>query len=128
MAKTERVPDGPSPRGGGQTPLPICFIDAKGGAFAALAAGIERARGHGEVIAATTSPVVGVPAEIGAVLAEIGVAVPEVVLAAGLPRHAERVDLASWPLALHEGDGDLERLAVARIARDRIERRLIAGV
>ncbi len=65
-------------------------------------------------------------------LAEIGAPLPEVSLAASIPAAAERVDLASWGLSLYEGSGhdggqapgsDLEHLAVARIARDRIERR-----
>jgi hypothetical protein len=105
---------------------PLCFVDARGGALAALAAGISRARGTA-AIAATTSPAVAVPPEIGAVLAEIGAEAKEVVLASSLPPDGERIDLASWGLVLHEGEGDLERYALARIARDRIERRLALG-
>lgn len=103
---------------------PLSFVDAHGGAFAALAAGIARAGGRADAVAATTSAAIRVPGEIGAVLAEIGAAAPEVVLASALPVTAERVDLAAWGLALYEGEGELERLALARISRDRIERRL----
>ncbi len=85
------------------------FVDAHGGALAALAAGVARISGAGEPLAATSSPAVALPPEIAAVLGEIGGAAPPV---------------DAWGLALHEGEGDLERLAVARIARDRIERRL----
>jgi hypothetical protein len=106
------------------TPGPLCFVDGRGGAFASLAVGLVRAQGRSDALAATTSASVGVPAEIVAVLAEIGLAAPEVVLAAALPLTAECVDLSSWRLSLHEGEGDLERLALARIARDSIERRL----
>ncbi len=103
----------------------ICYVDARGGALAALAAWVARAHGQADVVAATTSPAVAVPAEIAAVLHEIGASVPEVtVLASSVPQAAKRVDLGAWGLVLHEGEGDLERMALARIARDRIERRL----
>jgi hypothetical protein len=46
--------------------------------------------------------------------------------AAKLPRDAQTVDLASWELSLFDGEGSLERLSAARIARDRIERRVEA--
>jgi hypothetical protein len=92
----------------------IAFVDAHGGALAALAAGVARVSGAGEPLAATSSRAVVLPPEIAAVLGEIGGSAPPV------------VDVGAWGLALHEGEGDLERLAVARIARDRIERRLIA--
>ena len=109
----------------------ISFVDAHGGALAALAAGVARATGAplpmGEALAATTSKSVAVPPEIGAVLAEIGASAPPVVLASDLPAGVERIDVGAWGLVLHEGEGDLERLAVARIARDRIERRLSAN-
>ena len=101
----------------------VSFIDARGGALAALAAGVARAGGRPDALAGTTSPSVSVPPEIGAVLAEIGASAPPVVLASALPGGAERIDVGGWGLVLHEGEGDLERLAVARIARDRIERR-----
>jgi len=113
----------PAPRGSA-APEPLCFIDAHGGAFSSLAAAVARAHGRADARAATTSAIVRVPGEVATVLAEIGLAPPEVLLAAAIPPTAERVELASWNLGLHEGEGDLERLAVARIARDRIERRL----
>jgi hypothetical protein len=101
------------------------FVDACGGALAALAAGVARAAGPTEdYVAATTSAAVAVPPEIGAVLAEIGAAAPPVVLESALPTGVERVDVGTWGLVLHDGEGDLERMALARIARDRIERRL----
>jgi hypothetical protein len=103
----------------------LCFVDARGGAFAIMAAAIARARGQGNTVAATTSAAADVPSEIALVLGEIGLAPEgEVVLAGALPRDAERVDLSSWGLTLHEGEGELERKALARIARDRIEKRL----
>jgi hypothetical protein len=104
----------------------VCFVDAAGGAFAALAATLARAHGHAAAAAATTSPAVGVPAEIAVVLDEIGMKAPDVVLAAAVPRGAQRIDVGAWELALHPGEGELERLALARIARDKIERRVEA--
>jgi hypothetical protein len=103
--------------------MTTAYVDARGGAFAAMAAALARASGK-NALAATTSATIDVPAEIATVLAEIGASAPDVVFASALPRDAERVDLSSWPLVLHEGEGDLERRALARIARDRIEKRL----
>jgi hypothetical protein len=102
----------------------LAFVDAHGGAFAVLAAAIARRDGRAGALAATTSAAASVPPEIAAVLAEVSAEPLGAVLAAALPRDAERIDLGGWGLALHEGEGDLERLALARIARDRIERRL----
>ena len=105
-------------------PRALSFVDARGGAFAVLAASLARQGGSKGALAATTSPAVSVPPEIAAVLAEIGAEPVDASLATALPRDAERVDVGAWGHALHEGEGDLERLALARIARDRIERRL----
>ena len=110
---------------------PLCYVDTQGGALAALAAGVARALGKGDVVAATMSPAVAVPPEVRQVLDEIGASTPEVVLASTVPPAAERVELGhegSEPaLVLYQGEGELERLTLARIARDRIERRLDRG-
>jgi hypothetical protein len=100
----------------------LCFVDADGGAFAALAAGIARAQGHEGALAATTAKKVALPVEIGSVLTEIGATLPEVTLATAAA--TRRIDVSAWGTPLHVGDESLERLAVARIARDRIERHL----
>ena len=119
---TKKKPAGASLSGASS----LDFIDASGGALAALAAGVARSLGAAQSSAATSSSSVEVPSEIATVLAEIGVEQPVVELAArGAAPH--RVDVTPWGLALYDGDGDLERLAAARIARDRIERRLLAG-
>jgi hypothetical protein len=102
----------------------LTFIDASGGALAALAAGVARALGRTAARAATTSAAVAVPVEIAVVLGEMDATAPEVDLVQAGEAGRDRVDLASWGLVLHQGDGELERLAVARIARDRIARRL----
>ena len=115
------------PRSKGSAAAAPCFVDDQGGAFAALAAGIARARGQAGALAATTSPAVAVPAEIGVVLGEIAATIPEVALASSVRGAAERIDVGGWGLTLHEGEGDLERLSAARIARDRIERRFELG-
>ncbi len=105
---------------------PLVFVDAHGGAFSSLAAAIARASGRADAIAATSSKSIAPPAEIAVVLAEIGMKAPEVVPAARLPRDAQRIDAGAWGLELYAGEGEMERLAVARIARDRIERRVEA--
>jgi hypothetical protein len=116
---TRSKPKGSRPGGG----API-YVDAAGGAVAALAAGVARALGHPEARAATVSAAVAVPAEVAVVLGEIGATAPEVNLVSNGEDAADRVDVASWGLVLHGGEGELERLALARIARDRIARRL----
>jgi len=110
----------------------LCFTDASGGAFAALAAAIARSSGR-DALAATSSAAARVPAEVGTVLGEIALSMPEVVLAGKIPAGAERIDVSGWGHALYTGEprepggeGDLEKLALARIARDRIERRVEA--
>lgn len=116
----------PKTRAKAPTSAKLFFVDDHGGALASLVAGVALAGGAADRFAATSSPSVSVPPEIGAVLAEIGASAPPVVLASALLAGVERVDVGAWGLVLHEGDGDLERLALARIARDRIERRLSA--
>lgn len=103
---------------------PLCFIDSAGGAFAAMAAAFAKAAGRDAL--AATSGEGAAPAEIAAVLGEIGLAAPAVLHVSRAPRAAERVDVDAWRAKLHQGDGELERLASARIARDKIERRVQA--
>lgn len=100
----------------------LAFVDGSGGALAAMAAAIAKAAGR-DALAVTTAAAARVPAEVGAVLAEIASAAPAVTLA--IPKSVERVDVDGWG-KLFEGEGDLERMASARIARDRIERRVDA--
>lgn len=107
---------------------PLCFVDASGGGLAALAAGVAHSLGHGDVLALTTAKTVSVPPEVAAVLDEIGVKLPPVArLPGGAPDVTENIDLASWPVFLLAPEqGELERLSAARIARDRMERRIEA--
>jgi hypothetical protein len=112
----------PEPQKGGPF-----FVDATSGALAALAAGVARSLGHADAIAATTSDTIRVPTEVTTVLAEIGAETPAVIRAVELPEGASSLDLARFAGALHEGDGELERLSAARIARDRIECHLTRG-
>jgi hypothetical protein len=101
----------------------LSFVDASGGALAALAAGVARSLGRADASAATTSSCATVPDEIGSVLAEVGASLPSVArVDAASP--GQRIDVSSWGLVLFEGNGQLERLALARIARDTITRRL----
>jgi len=103
----------------------LCFVDGIGGGLAALAAGVARSQGREGALAATSHTSVSLPDEIKVVLEEIGATLPPVLLLDAVELEGvERVDLASWDLRLHNGDGELERLAMARIARDKIARRL----
>ncbi|HLM72749.1 MAG TPA: hypothetical protein VK459_08655 [Polyangiaceae bacterium] len=120
----------------------VVFVDAAGGALSVLAASVA-ASGAGAdnvpVVAATIGAPASPPAEIAAVLEEVGMrlASPEVIELKALDRSSfDRVvflgahpppgleGATKWDVALFEGEGDLERLATARIARDRIERGL----
>src|SRR4051812_39126557 len=103
---------------------PVCFVDHAGGAFAVMAAAIAAAHGHRDAVAATSSAEIRVPPEVAAVLDEIGAVPGEVkrLDAKSARGAAELVDVALWGLSLYPGEGELERLALARIARDRIER------
>jgi hypothetical protein len=101
------------------------FVDASAGGLAALAAGVARSLGQRGAVAATTSDTIRIPPVVAVVLEEIGAELPEVLSAAALKAEdAPRIDPSSFALRLHEGEGELERLAIARIARDRIERHL----
>jgi hypothetical protein len=101
-------------------PGALAFVDATGGAFAALAAAFARA--HGREATAASTAAVSVPAEIATVLGEVGLERPDV--AAAGKSATGRIDVSDWGHPLHKGEGELEKLAVARIARDRIERRV----
>jgi len=117
----------------------LVFVDDKGGALASLAASMAAVRGA-QARAATTAPLRPFP-EVADVLAEIGVAdvvAAEHGLTAGAGSERELVVLGeaaiqgaspTLALRLYEGpaqtafgSAELERLALARIARDRIER------
>jgi hypothetical protein len=112
-------------------PVPVCYVDAQGGALAALAAGVARANGRSDVVAATTSATIAVPAEVRTVLEEISATLPEVAAASSIPA-AEIIELGQEGtepvLVLYHREGELERLALARIARDRLERRIGLGL
>ena len=104
------------------------FVDASGGGLAALAAGVARLVGRSGAVAATSSEVVAVPSEVIAVLAEIGAHLPPVARLADVKPEGEVIRLATWPIfLLAPTEGELERLSAARIARDKIERRLSAS-
>jgi hypothetical protein len=101
------------------------FVDHVGGGLAALAAGVAHLVGLAGATAATSSDAVAVPSEVIAALAEIGAHVTPVARLADVKPAGEVVDLAAWSLyLLAPGEGELERLSAARIARDKIERRL----
>jgi hypothetical protein len=101
------------------------FVDAVGGGLAALAAGVAHLVGLDGATAATSSDAVAVPSEVITVLAEIGAHVTSVAHLRDVKPTGEVIDLAAWSLyLLAPSAGELERFAAARIARDKIERRL----
>jgi hypothetical protein len=100
----------------------LSFVDDKGGAFAALAAAIVGAHGRQAFAFTTVAP--NVPGEIDVVLTEIG-ASPRGALPL-VPGAGESIDVSAWGHPLFHGEGELEKLALARIARDRIELRVEA--
>ncbi|MDI1443117.1 hypothetical protein [Polyangium sp. 6x1] len=119
-----------------KTPRPLCFADASGGALAVLGAAVARALGYTDAVAATSGDASPLPAEVPAVLAEIGLETPSVLklddalanphavvwLADGA---APVADARVLPCKLMPADaGELERMSTARIVRDRIERML----
>ena len=123
----------------GTTPT-IAFVDARGGALSALAAGVAKTLGL-NATAATTSTPGALPAEIATVLEEIGASAPiaaaapwseatreagEMIVFLGVDPPPDLAGKPAWEIALYDGSGELERLALARIARDRVERKLEA--
>ena len=106
----------------GKSPL---FIDTVGGGLASLAAGVARHLGIAGATAATSSDLVAVPGEVMTVLAEISAQVTSVAHLKDVKPSGEVVHLAEWSLyLLAPSEGELERLSAARIARDKLERRL----
>jgi hypothetical protein len=108
----------------------ICFVDDVGGALASLGAGVAHALGHADAIATTTQAPAPLPTEVRVVLEEIGGEPAKIQALASVPLEGvEHVRLGgdapeAWPVWLSDSTGELERLSTARIARDRIERRL----
>ena len=101
------------------------FVDDVGGGLAALAAGVARHLGRAGATAATSSDAIAIPGEVLTALAEIGAQVTSVAHLKDVKPAGEVVRLAAWSLyLLAPSEGELERLAAARIARDKIERRL----
>jgi hypothetical protein len=113
------------------------FIGTVGGALSVLASGVATSLGL-RAVAATFSEPASAPKEIATVLEEVGMRLPEKgaaraedvdasggeVVYLGGPPPAVLTNKPVWGVSLYEGEGDLERLATARIARDQIERRL----
>jgi len=130
----------------------LIIIDAVGGLLSSVGAALAHDAGQ-EATAATTAPIATIPAEVHAVLAEVGIASPADVVAyerqpggnsiyvGAAPPGDElesnaRADGGSllWveaglydgPAETEFGDTSLERLACARILRDRLERAIVS--
>jgi len=121
----------------GKTNKPLCFIDNEGGALAVIGASIARALGREDALATSIVQPNPVPTDVSTVLEEVGfsasvtakpfdgasAAAYELVWLGETPPAQAIVGAQFVPCKLGPRDaGDLERLATARIARDRLER------
>lgn len=116
----------------------LLFVDEIGGGLACLGAAVARSLGHSDAMAATTGPQADLPPEVAKVLEEVGMSAASVASFEALPDRDKRLVIwlgeAQPPeslesprvivVSLYEGEGELERLSTARVARDRIERHL----
>ncbi len=122
----------------GQTTSPLCFVDAQGGALARLGAAIAHALGQTDAIATTLGDVLSLPEDVTTVLGEVGMTAPETStfndgltskhLVVWLGEGSSRIANAqAWPAALLAPDApQFDRLVVARVVRDRLERQIKA--
>jgi hypothetical protein len=108
----------------------LVLVDAVGGALSSMAAAVARAQGRTDVVAATSSELADIPPEVHAVLEEIGLVAEPVISLDRKDREGESLQVIdeAWGAKLWSGEGELERLSNARIARDRIERRVRAMI
>ncbi|UQA61302.1 hypothetical protein [Polyangium aurulentum] len=117
----------------------LLFVDAIGGGLATLGAAVARSLGHSDATAATTKPETSVPPEVSTVLEEVGMSNASVGpleaskdadkrlviwLGTEKPPASLAKARAFTIVSLFAGEGELERLSTARVARDRIERHL----
>jgi hypothetical protein len=104
----------------------LVLVDAVGGALSSIAAAVAHSMGRADVVAATSSARAAIPPEVVAALKEIGLEPAPVIHLDEKDREGETILVIdeTWGVKLWQGEGELERLANARISRDRIERRL----
>jgi hypothetical protein len=120
---------------------PLLFVDASGGALAAMGAGIAHALGHADAAAATIVAVGTLPVEVSTVLEEVGMtaasarAFDEAAVAgfdvvwldvAPPPASLGKARVLACKLLAPDAE-EFGRLATARIVRDRIERLVANG-
>lgn len=123
-----------------QTPLPLCFIDARGGELARLAAAVAHGLGFSGAIALVWGDEKPMSEDVRTVLDEVGMIAPHaaafdialtskhscVWLGDG-PETAAVPHAQVWPAALRGPDQPLfDRLVVGRLLRDDIAKRLRA--
>jgi hypothetical protein len=104
----------------------LVVVDSVGGSLASMGAAIARHLGRADADARSSTAVGAAPVEVEQALAEIGLApVPASPLADADASGAQVVAIdETWGARLYAGEGELQRIANARIARDRIERKL----
>jgi len=104
----------------------LVLVDAAGGALSSMAAALAQSMGRADAVAATSVAIAVIPGEVKMAMEEIGLAPAPVISLDARDREGESILVVdeTWGAKLWQGEGELERLANARIARDRIERRL----
>ncbi|HRI69178.1 MAG TPA: hypothetical protein PK156_33335 [Polyangium sp.] len=124
-----------------QSPLPLCFIDARGGELARLGAAVAHAYGSPEAIALVFGEEKPVSDVLLAVLDEVGIMLPAVapfddaltskhncVWLGEAPVEAAIANAQVWPAALRSPDEPMfDRLVVARLLRDELGKRIRAA-
>lgn len=123
------------------TPLPLCFIDARGGELARLGAGVARTVGATDAIALVWGEDLPMSDTVRTVLEEVGMPTPlaepfdnaltskyRCIWLGEAPVDAAIADAQVWPAALLHPEKPLfDRLVIARLLRDDIARRVRAA-
>lgn len=123
-----------------KTPLPLCFIDARGGELARLGAAVAHAVGFSDVIALVVGAEKPLSEDVQTVLDEVGMTATHVSafdealtskhLCVWLGDASPSVKVPNakvWPAALHDPNAAIfDRLVIARLLRDDLARRIRA--
>lgn len=122
----------------GQTSSPLCFVDAQGGSLSRLGAAIAHALGRTDAIATTRGEVSDLSEDVITVLDEVGMNAPSAspfddrltsnhtIVWLG-EAQSPIANAHSWNASLLGANAPVfDRLVIARLLRDRIERQIKA--
>lgn len=123
-----------------QTPLPLCFLDAKGGEIARLAAAVGHAHGLSDAIALVWGDEQPISDDVNTVLDEVGMAPARVaafdpaltsnhrcIWLGHAPEGVAIPNAQVWPAVLLGSDAPLfDRLVKGRLLRDGLAKRIRA--